>query len=93
MSHTEKKKSRTLVNYRVDTELKISVEELFADLGVTTSDAIEIFFRQCVAKGGLPFEVQMTKEERERLKRRFEGAQLRNESRRATLAKKNKDKE
>lgn len=80
------------VNFRFNAELKESAEDLFYDLGMTMSDAIEIFLHQCVAKGGLPFELKLSKEEREHLKKRCEGARLRKESQMKTLQeKKNKE--
>lgn len=58
----------------IEAELKAEADKLFSDLGLTTSDAISIFFRKCIAEGGFPFEVKLTDEAREYLRRRSMGA-------------------
>ena len=47
----------TNVNIRMDEELKKQAEKLFADLGMNMSTAINVFIRQSIYYGGLPFEV------------------------------------
>lgn len=42
---------------RIDENLKKQANELFAKLGMDMSGAMNIFLRQCVMRGGLPFEV------------------------------------
>lgn len=42
---------------RIDEGLKKQATELFAQLGMDMSSAMNIFLRQCVMRGGLPFEV------------------------------------
>ena len=46
----------TNINVRVDTELKQSAEELFDDLGLNMSSAINMFLKSAVNYGGIPFE-------------------------------------
>lgn len=45
------------VNIRVDDDLKSSVDILFSELGLNMSAAVNMFFRQAVRQGGIPFEV------------------------------------
>lgn len=45
------------VNVRMDEDLKKQAEQLFADLGINMSTAVNMFVRQSVNYGGLPFEV------------------------------------
>lgn len=45
------------VNIRMEKELKKQAEKLFADLGLNMSTAINVFIRQAVSYGGIPFEV------------------------------------
>lgn len=45
------------VNIRVDEELKKQAEELFADMGLNMSTAVNMFLRQAVRTGGIPFAV------------------------------------
>ncbi|WP_028307902.1 type II toxin-antitoxin system RelB/DinJ family antitoxin [Desulfitibacter alkalitolerans] len=47
----------TNVNIRMDEKLKKQAEELFADLGMNMTTAINIFVRQSVSYGGIPFEI------------------------------------
>ena len=48
----------TNINVRVDTELKQSAEELFEDLGLNMSSAINMFLKSAVNYDGIPFEVK-----------------------------------
>ena len=42
---------------RIDENIKKQATELFSQLGMDMSSAINIFLRQCVMRGGLSFEV------------------------------------
>lgn len=44
---------------RIDEELKKQATNLFAQLGLDMSSAMNIFLRQCVLRGGLPFNVEL----------------------------------
>ncbi len=46
------------INMRVDPDFKEKVEKLFNELGLSTTEAINIFLHQAVLQGGLPFEVK-----------------------------------
>ena len=46
------------INVRIDPETKSSAEQLFAAFGITVTDAINMFLRQSLMVGGLPFEVK-----------------------------------
>ncbi|MCG8502540.1 MAG: type II toxin-antitoxin system RelB/DinJ family antitoxin [Firmicutes bacterium] len=46
------------INMRVDPEFKKKVEKLFSELGLSTTEAINIFLHQALLQGGLPFEVK-----------------------------------
>ena len=46
---------------RIDESLKKQATELFSQLGIDMSSAMNIFLRQCVMRGGLPFEVTLPK--------------------------------
>ena len=41
-----------------DPETKAGAEQLFATFGVTVTDAVNMFLRQSLLVGGLPFEVR-----------------------------------
>lgn len=46
------------LNVRVDDNLKKQASELFADLGLDMSTAVNMFLKQAVMYEGLPFEVK-----------------------------------
>ena len=49
----------TNVSIRMDTELKAQADELFAELGMNLSTAFNVFVRQSLRDGGIPFEIKM----------------------------------
>ncbi len=44
---------------RIDSDIKKQANILFSNLGLDMSSAVNIFLRQCVMHGGLPFNVEM----------------------------------
>ena len=44
---------------RIDANVKKQANELFGELGMDMSGAVNIFLRQCVLRGGLPFIVEV----------------------------------
>ena len=49
--------STTNINVRTDPEVKRQAQELFAELGLDLSTAVNIFLRKSIRYGGIPFEV------------------------------------
>lgn len=49
--------SDTMVRARVDPELKDETDKIFAELGISTTDAIRMFLSQVKLRRGLPFSV------------------------------------
>lgn len=47
----------TTLNVRVDENVKKEASVLFNDLGLDLSTAVNIFLRQSIMRGGLPFDV------------------------------------
>lgn len=47
------------VNSRIEPSLKAEAEAIFAQLGLSTSEAISLFYRQVSLHHGLPFEVRL----------------------------------
>ncbi len=57
------------MSFRVDRDLKAQADELFKNLGMNTSVALNMFLTQCVREQQLPFKVSMrSPEPNERLK-------------------------
>lgn len=44
---------------RIDESVKREANDLFSTLGMDMSSAVNIFLRQCVLRGGLPFSVEL----------------------------------
>ena len=47
------------ITTRVDPELKTNIEEILTQLGMNTTQAINMFLKQLELRRGLPFEVQL----------------------------------
>ena len=48
----------SMIQVRVDDELKQKSDQLFRDLGIDTTAAVRIFLTQAVAHNGFPFEIK-----------------------------------
>ena len=51
--------NQTNLNIRTDADIKASAERIFEQLGLNMSTAVNIFLRQAIRQGGLPFEVKI----------------------------------
>ncbi len=45
------------VSIRIDDDLKSRADVLFNELGLNMSTAVNMFFKQAVRQGGIPFEI------------------------------------
>lgn len=52
-----------IINARVKPELKNDVEKILAQLGISTTQAITMFFEQIKLNRGIPFELKLPNEE------------------------------
>lgn len=48
------------INIRVDSELKRKAEEVYAELGMNLSTALNVFLRASVRSNGMPFDLRLT---------------------------------
>ena len=48
-----------MINARIEPQLKQEVEVIFDDLGLTTTEAVMLFFKRVKNYRGLPFEVRL----------------------------------
>lgn len=55
----------SVINIRTDADTKRAIEALYAQFGITVSDAVNIFFRKSLMDGGLPFEMKQPRYNRE----------------------------
>lgn len=57
----------TTFQMRMNSEIKVELEEIFAKSGLSLTDAINIFFQQSLNIGGLPFVVNQDPEYTKRM--------------------------
>lgn len=51
----------TNISIRMDTALKAQAEALFSELGMNLTTAFNIFVRQALRDGGIPFEISLNR--------------------------------
>ena len=49
----------TPTQVRIDSDIKKAATELFDNLGIDMSSAVNMFLHQCVLRGGIPFSIEM----------------------------------
>lgn len=49
----------TNLNIRTDAEIKAAAEQLFNELGMNLTTAVNLFLRQAIRTGGIPFEIKI----------------------------------
>ncbi len=52
-----------IVRARIEPSIKSKVEDIFETLGLSTSEAISLFFRQVYLLRGIPFEIKIPNKE------------------------------
>ena len=57
--------STTNINIRTDSDLKAKAQEVFFDLGLDMSTAINIFLKQVIYKEAIPFYIDKSKNEKQ----------------------------
>ena len=58
-------KNTTKITIRMDTDLKVQADALFTELGMNLTTAFNIFVRQSLHEGGIPFEVRLEQPNKE----------------------------
>lgn len=53
-------KPTTNINIRIDADLKSQADILFAELGMSLSTAFNIFVRQALREGKIPFDISLS---------------------------------
>lgn len=51
-------KTNSVLQVRIDADIRKQADQLFERLGITTSDAVRMFIMQSLESDGLPFEVK-----------------------------------
>ena len=52
-----------IINARIKPQLKTEVEDILSQLGITTTQAITMFFEQVRANKGIPFDLKLPNDE------------------------------
>ena len=66
----------TNVSIRMDADLKAQADALFGELGMNMSTAFNIFVRQAVREGRIPFEISVNKPNRDTLAAMLEAERI-----------------
>lgn len=72
--------STTNISIRMDAELKAQADALFADLGMNLSTAFNIFVRQSLREGRIPFEISLNRPNRETVAAMLEAERIAKDS-------------
>lgn len=68
--------STTNISIRMDSELKAQADALFAELGMNLSTAFNIFVRQCLREGKIPFEIKLNQPNKETIAAMLEAKKI-----------------
>ena len=68
------------ITFRTDPELKADVEEILEDIGMNLSTAFNIFVRQSLRDGGIPFEIKMDQPNKETMAAMLEAERIAKDS-------------
>ncbi len=66
----------TPTQIRIDSNIKKKANELFASLGLDMSSAVNIFLYQCILRGGLPFNIELPKYNKETIEAMEEAVKI-----------------
>lgn len=66
----------TNISIRMDSDLKAQADALFAELGMNLSTAFNIFVRQSLREGGIPFEIRLEQPNRETIAAMLEAERI-----------------
>ena len=68
--------STTNISIRMDSELKAQADALFAELGMNLSTAFNIFVRQSLREGRIPFDISIRQPNKETLAAMLEAERI-----------------
>ena len=72
--------STTNISIRMDSDLKAQADALFAELGMNLSTAFNIFVRQSLREGGIPFEISLNRPNKETVAAMLEAKRIAKDS-------------
>lgn len=69
----------TTFSVRIDSDIKKECEALYGELGMNLTTAINVFLRQSLHSGGLPFEVKLPAPNKETIAAMLEAERIAND--------------
>ncbi len=69
------------VSFRIDSDLKMQADSLFASLGMNMTTAFNVFLRQAVREGSIPFNITVNTPNAETVAAILEAEQMKNNPR------------
>lgn len=66
----------TNISIRMDADLKARADALFAELGMNLTTAFNIFVRQALREGGIPFEIRTDRYNQETIEAMMEAERI-----------------
>ena len=66
----------TNISIRMDSDLKAQADALFAELGMNLSTAVNIFVRQSLREGGIPFTITLNQPNKETISAMLEAERI-----------------
>jgi DNA-damage-inducible protein J len=63
----EKFMKNAVINARIESELKVDVESILKNLGLSATQAINMFYQQIKLHNGIPFEVKIPNAETQKV--------------------------
>ena len=66
----------TNINIRMDSDLKAQADALFGELGMNLSTAFNIFVRQSIRDGGIPFEITLNQPSKDNIAAMLEAERI-----------------
>ena len=66
----------TNISIRMDSDLKAQAEELFGELGMNLTTAFNIFVRQSLREGGIPFNIKTDRPNKETIAAMLEAERI-----------------
>ncbi|MGI6090945.1 MAG: type II toxin-antitoxin system RelB/DinJ family antitoxin [Saccharofermentanales bacterium] len=69
-------RTTTNISIRMDSDLKAQADVLFGELGMNLTTAFNIFVRQAIREGGIPFEISLHKPNKETIAAMLEAERI-----------------
>lgn len=66
----------TNISIRMDSDVKMQAETLFSELGMNFTTAVNIFVRQAIREGGIPFEITLNQPNKETIAAMLEAERI-----------------